>query len=253
MIDLHSHLLPAVDDGSRSVEQSVKVLHELDRLGLTDVCLTPHLRAGEAGEGPPERHDRAYDALMAQAPAMPRLHRGAEIMLDRPLLGEPAAIRRVSLGGTRYILVEFPRMVALDTVTIALGRVRDLGFIPVLAHPERYSSCTPESVARWRELGARMQVDATTLLSPQPRGQRARALVRHGLADILAGDNHGDDRSVAAGADFLRAQDGAEQADLLTVRNPGAILRDVPLTPVPPIQIRSTWMQRLRELFEGSR
>lgn len=253
MIDLHSHLLPAVDDGSRSVEQSVKVLRELGQLGLTDICLTPHLRAGEAGEGPPERHERAYEALMAGAPAKPRLHRGAEIMLDRPLMGPPSSIRRVTLGGTRYILVEFPRLVSLDTVTIALGRVRDLDLIPVLAHPERYSCCTPGSVARWRELGARMQVDATTLLSPQPRGQRARALLRYGLADILAGDNHGDDRSVAAGADFLRSQEGAEQAELLTVRNPGAILQDSMLAPVPPIQIRSTWMQRLRELFEGSR
>jgi protein-tyrosine phosphatase len=174
-------------------------------------------------------------------------------MLDRPLIGPPGSIRRVTLGGTRYILVEFPRLVALDTVTIALGRVRDLDLIPVLAHPERYSCCTPESVARWRELGARMQVDATTLLSPQPRGQRARALLSYGLADILAGDNHGDDRSVAAGADFLRSQEGLEQAELLTVRNPGAILQDVMLVPVPPMQIRSSWMQRIRELFEGSR
>jgi protein-tyrosine phosphatase len=253
VIDLHSHLLPGVDDGSRSVEQSVKVLREFAELGLTDICLTPHLRAGEASEGPPERHDRAYEALLAEAPPTPRLHRGAEIMLDRPLVAQPATIRRVTLGGTRYILVEFPRLVALDTVAIALGRVRDLDLVPVLAHPERYSCCTPEAVARWRELGARMQVDATTLLSPQARGQRARALVRHGLADILAADNHGDDRSVAAGADFLRAQDGVEQAELLTVRNPGAILQDAPLVSVPPIEIRSGWMQRIRELLEGSR
>jgi protein-tyrosine phosphatase len=253
VIDLHSHLLPAVDDGSRSVEQSVKVLRALDQLGLTDICLTPHLRAGEAGEGPPERHEQAYQALLARAPAKPRLHRGAEIMLDRPLTGPPDTIRRVTLGGTRYILVEFPRMVALDTVTIALGRVAELDLVPVLAHPERYSCCTPEAVARWRELGAHMQVDATTLLSPQPRGQRARALLSHGLADILAGDNHGDDRSVAAGADFLRSQNGAEHAELLTVRNPGAILQDEPLLPVPPIQIRSGWMQRIRELLEGDR
>jgi protein-tyrosine phosphatase len=253
VIDLHSHLLPGVDDGSRTVEQSVKVLQEFDLLGLTDICLTPHLRAGEAGDGPPDRHERAYEALMAKAPAKPRLHRGAEVMLDRPLIGQMAAIRRVTLGGTRYVLVEFPRMVALDTVGIALRRVRDLDLIPVLAHPERYRCCTPESVSRWRELGAVMQVDATTLLSTQPRGQRARALLRHGLGDILAGDNHGDDRSIAAGADFLRAQDGAEQADLLTVRNPGSILQDRPLAPVPPLQIHTSWMQRLRELFEGSR
>jgi hypothetical protein len=106
-------------------------------------------------------------------------------------------------------------------------------------------------VAFWRGLGARMQVDATTLHSPQARGQRARHLVAAGLADILAGDNHGDERTIAGGADFLRAQDGIEQAALLTVQNPGAILRDEPLVDVPPLAIRRTWMQRLRQLLGG--
>ena len=53
VIDLHSHLLPAVDDGSRSVEQSVKVLFEMARQGVTDVCLTPHFQSGRAEAGPP--------------------------------------------------------------------------------------------------------------------------------------------------------------------------------------------------------
>jgi hypothetical protein len=96
-----------------------------------------------------------------------------------------------------------------------------------------------------------MQVDATTLLSTQSRGQRARALVSAGLADILAADNHGDDRMIATGRKFLEAQDGAEQAELLTVLNPRAILDDEPLVPVPPVEIRRTWMQRLRRLLEG--
>ena len=66
--------------------------------------------------------------------------------------------------------------------------------------------------------GPRSQVDATTLLTPQARGQRARQLVAEGLADILAGDNHGDERTVATGARFLRAQDGADQVELLVGR-----------------------------------
>ena len=53
MIDLHSHLLPAVDDGSRTVEQSVGVLRRMAGLGITDVCLTPHLRANETVDAPP--------------------------------------------------------------------------------------------------------------------------------------------------------------------------------------------------------
>ncbi|HKT59611.1 MAG TPA: CpsB/CapC family capsule biosynthesis tyrosine phosphatase [Gemmatimonadales bacterium] len=253
MIDLHSHLLPAVDDGSRTVEQSVGVLRRMAELGITDVCLTPHLRANETVDAPPERHDDAFHALRAKAPSVPRLHRGAEVMLDRPLPLEPDRMRRITLGGTQYILVEFPRLVAADAVTNALTRVRDAGLTPVLAHPERYGSCSVEAVAFWRSLGARMQVDATTLHSPQTRGQRARQLVAAGLADILAGDNHGDERTIAAGADFLRALDGHAQAALLTVANPGAILRGEPLADVPPLVIKRTWMQRLRQLLGGER
>jgi protein-tyrosine phosphatase len=251
VIDLHSHLLPGVDDGSRSVEQSVAVLRRMAESGITDVCLTPHLRAAETAHGPPRRHDSAFEALLAEAPEAPRLHRGAEIMLDRPLPLDADRVRRVALGGTRYLLVEFARLVTADVVVMALTRIREAGFAPIVAHPERYSCCTVEAVSYWRSLGGRMQVDATTLQSPQTRGQRARQLVAHGLSDILAGDNHGDDRTIAGGAEFLLAQDGAAQAELLTVANPRAILRDEPLADVPPLAIRRTWMQRLKHILEG--
>lgn len=253
MIDLHCHLLPAVDDGSRSVDQSVRVLEEMARQGVTDVCLTPHLPAGRAESGPPATHQRAFDELRAAAPLKPQLHRGAEIMLDRPISRPVALARNVTLGGSRYMLVEFPRLVAYDTVTNALTQVAELGLIPLLAHPERYSCCSPDAVRHWRSVGAKMQVDATTLLATQARGQRARQLVGEGLADILAGDNHGDDRTVATGARFLDAQDGAEQVELLLVKNPSAILEDKALSPVPPIRIRQSWMRRIKEFLEGGR
>jgi protein-tyrosine phosphatase len=253
VIDLHSHLLPAVDDGSRSVEQSVKVLFEMARQGVTDVCLTPHMESGRAEAGPPLAHNRAFEALRAQAPQMPRLHRGAEVMLDRPLPRPVALARNVTLAGTRYILVEFPRLVPYETVTNALRQVVELGLTPLLAHPERYGCCSVEVVRYWRSLGAKTQVDATTLLSSQSRGQRARQLVSEGLADILAGDNHGDDRTVATGARFLRAQDGFDQVDFLVRRNPAAILEDGELSPVPPLRIRQSWMSRIKQFLEGGR
>jgi protein-tyrosine phosphatase len=252
VIDLHSHLLPAVDDGSRSVEQSVRVLFDMAQQGVTDICLTPHLLSGRAEAGPPLAHDNAFEALQAQAPQMPRLHRGAEIMMDRPITRPVAAARNVTLGGTRYILVEFPRMVAYDTVVNALSQVVEIGLVPLLAHPERYSCCSVDAVRHWRGLGAKTQVDATTLLAAQARGQRARQLVSEGLADILWGDNHGDARTVATGARFLRAQDGYDQVDLLVRRNPAAILSDGDLTPVPPLRIRQSWMSRIKQFLEGS-
>ena len=251
MIDLHSHLLPGVDDGSRTVAQSIKVLSELAAQGVTDICLTPHLRAGQTAAAPPAAHEEDFAKLAGEAPATPRLHRGAEVMLDRPLQVNPERIRRVTLGGSRFILVEFPRLVVYETITIALTRILETGLVPLLAHPERYRCCSPEAVHRWRTLGAVMQVDGPTLVTSRTRGQRARDLVAAGLADIIAGDNHGDERSIAQGYHFLVAQDATEQGELLARRNPAAILADGTLEPVPPVQIRSTWMQRLRQLIEG--
>ena len=221
------------------------------KAGVTDVCLTPHMRAAEVEAGPSAKHERAFEELKAVAPELPRLHRGAEVMLDRPLSKEAGQIRRVTLGGTRYILVEFPRLVALGAVINALSRIKEAGLVAVVAHPERYSCCAPSAVERWREDGALMQLDATTLFRSSARGVRVRELLEHGLGDIIAGDNHGDSRSVAAGFKFLAEQDGLQQAELLTVTNPGAILRDEPVLPVPPIRIKQSLIQRLRVLLEG--
>src|SRR4051794_33130172 len=102
--------------------------------GVTDLCLTPHLTASQAEGGVPAAHDVAYEALRAAAPASPQLHRGAEVMLDRPLGERAAGNPAIRLGGTRYILVEFPRMVAGEAVRNALARVVGSGLIPVLAH-----------------------------------------------------------------------------------------------------------------------
>lgn len=247
MVDLHCHLLPAVDDGSRSVMQSAAVLRRWHAEGVTAVCLTPHVLASRAGDGVPPQHDAAFQALLTEAPPGIALHRGAEIMLDVPATA--AAFRPHTLGGSRYALVEFPRMIAEEAVRNALAVVARSGLIPVLAHPERYTSCSAPAAHRWRQAGAKLQVDATTLLSPQPRGDRARSLVRHGLADIIAADNHGDSRSLPTGYRALLEFGGEEQAELLTRTNPAAILADEPLVRVPPLEIRRTLLQRLRRLF----
>jgi len=111
MIDIHSHLLPGVDDGSRSLAQSVGVLKLLADAGITDIVVTPHLRAGEIaarGEAAILVRDERLAELKAAAPPGIRLHAGFEIMLDRPLPPEALGDRRYALAGSRYYLVEFP-------------------------------------------------------------------------------------------------------------------------------------------------
>lgn len=251
MIDLHCHLLPGVDDGSRTVEQSVGVLTTFASQGITDLCLTPHLLASRADEGVPAHYDRAFAALTPRVPAGIRLYRGAEVMLDKPLPAAIVADRAITLNGGKYILVEFPRLVAVRAVADALKLVVELGLVPLVAHPERYACCSPQAVRSWKALGALMQVDATTLFLPRARGERARALVAEGLSDIVAADNHGDERTVATAREALREQKGVIQAELLTVQNPRAILEDRPIVQVPPLQLKVSFLSRLKTLFDS--
>jgi protein-tyrosine phosphatase len=250
VIDLHSHLLPGVDDGSRSVSQSVSVLTRLADAGVTDVCLTPHLTVSAAELGVPPAYDAAFRALTAKAPEQPRLHRGVELMLDRPFTRK-AIQPGITLAGTRYVLVEFTRIVPASTVQVALTQVVECGLVPVLAHPERYSSCSPRAVEAWREAGALMQLDATTVLTGSARGDRARALLAAGLGDILAADNHGDGASQEMASRVLRGQGAEEQAELLTVTNPQAILEDRATTRVEPVTLSPPLTWRLRRFLNG--
>lgn len=249
MIDLHSHLLPGVDDGSRSVAQSVRVLRAFAAKGITDLACTPHLLASTAHLGFPPAYDAAWAALIAEAPSEIALHRGAEVMLDRPI---PASVaeRKITINNSRYLLVEFPRMVPSEIVARALYEVIQIGLVPILAHPERYTSCSVQTVRAWRELGAVMQVDATTLTLPRSRGDRARDLVRHGLADILAADNHGDERNVATALDWLSEHDGAEQALLMLDVNPRAILDDLATYEMDPLPVHDSLWRKVRRMFE---
>lgn len=250
VIDLHSHLIPGVDDGSRSVQQSVGVLQAMAAQGITDVCLTPHLEASRSAQGVPAAYDSAFEQLRQAAPAQIRLHRGIELMLDRPLPPECAGNRALTLGGSRYILVEFTRLVAPTAAYNALAHVVSLGLVPVLAHPERYACTTPAIAATWKSVGALMQVDANTLLADRGRGERARQLVTAGKADLLAADNHGDARTLAPAYVRLCELGGEEQADLLLRRNPESILADRLTEEVRPLPIKPSLLARLRHLFD---
>ncbi|MFI5214596.1 MAG: CpsB/CapC family capsule biosynthesis tyrosine phosphatase, partial [Gemmatimonadales bacterium] len=184
-------------------------------------------------------------------PAPPKLVRGFEIMLDTPrgAFGD----RRLNLAGTRYVLVEFGRLLPADASVEAIAHIKKLGLRPVLAHPERYATCNPVNAQRWKEAGAVLQLDATTFTTDSRRAERARALLSLGLGDIVASDNHGDTRSVATAVEWLESHGGRMQAQLLAVDNPAAILEDRDLLPVPPLKIRRSWYSALKAFVVGGR
>jgi protein-tyrosine phosphatase len=247
VIDLHSHLIPAVDDGSPSVEVSVAVLTRFAADGVERLVCTPHLRASQVREFDDTPVAEQFAALMAAAPATPSLVRGWEIMLDIP--GADLRAPWLALGGSSAVLVEFPHSGVPTGATAELFRLRMSGIVPVLAHPERYIGCTPDLVREWKQVGVVMQLDAVALTAGGPMGKLARTLLAEGLADCLSSDNHGDDRSLAGARQWLVELDASEQADVLTSLNAGRLLSNRPVLPVGPIEVHKGLVGRLRALL----
>lgn len=258
MIDLHTHLLPSIDDGSRSAEQSITVLEKFAEAGVTDVVLTPHVRAGELTIDPEDALERravAYELLQReyldnQYLRGLHLHLGFEIMLDQPLPAEIMSDRRFSLAGSRYYLIEFSMSIASDLVPTALESFNGSGALPLVAHPERYGMCGAKAICSWRELGARMLVDATTITKSTSRGGKARQLLAAGCADAIASDNHGDNRSITTALDYLGAHGYSDIAGLLAQGNTKAILEDEDLKPVQPAVIREGVWRRFKSILK---
>jgi len=251
VIDIHTHLLPGVDDGSPSVDISVDVLGRFAAEGVETVVCTPHLRASQAGEAPHAAYAAILETLAAAAPGPPALQRGWEIMLDVP--GVDLTTPGLTLGASSAVLVEFPRTGVPARAAEELFRLRMTGLVPVLAHPERYWGCTTELVRSWRQSGTVIQIDAAALLAGGRMGQLALALLEEGLADCLASDNHGDRRSLGVVRDWLGEQGAAEHATLLTEVNPRRVLSDLAMLPVPPVRVGQGLLARLRELVRGKR
>lgn len=247
MIDIHTHLLPGVDDGSPNADHSVLVMNRMREEGVREIVCTPHLNASGALSAPFEAHAGLLEGLRGHAPADLTLYPGFEIMLDTDTfqLADP----RLGLGGSRARLVEFPRRGLPADATEQLDRVRAQGLVPVVAHPERYAGCTTATVATWRALGAVMQCDAMALLGRGPMTDFALELLGAGQIDILASDNHGDRRSLATAVLWMTEIGAAPQASIMTTTNPRLLLADQPLQPVPPVSFHRGVFERLRELI----
>lgn len=249
MIDIHTHLLPGVDDGSRSFETSVEVLRRFATDGVECVVLTPHLNVSRLAEAPYELHLDILEELRRRAPAAPELLLGWEIMLDEPR--RDVRSPRVALGESRAVLVEFPLSGVPEQGGEELRRIRASGVVPVLAHPERYWGCTVFKVHEWRQAGAVIQMDTAGLLGKGRIAKISRELLEHGLVDLFASDNHGDTRTLATARDWLLDVSTPDHAALLTRSNARRLLDGEPTLAVPPLPASTGVFARFREMFLG--
>ena len=249
MIDIHSHLLPGVDDGSPSIEASLPVLRRFGEGGVEQLVCTPHLMASHAESAPYHQYMQILGDLRAAAPPLPELTLGWEIMLDVP--GVDLRHPQLGLGGSKAVLVEFAYMTIPPHAPAELFRLRMSGIVPVLAHPERYAGATIEQVEEWRRTGAVIQMDGAALLGNNRMAELAKAMLARGYTDLIASDNHGDSRSLMAVRDWLLEWGTPEQADLLTRGNAARLLANESLREVPPLEIKKGMLAHLKAMVLG--
>lgn len=251
--DLHNHVVPGVDDGSRSLDESHRSLRAFRDEGIRTLIATPHLYL-QFLDGPRElagrleQLRRAYDQLadsIRGADSMPSLYYGQEICAHGPdsarrVVDEPG----VGLGNTPFMLIEFGFELEGDPEAV-IQTVREAGREIVVAHPERYRfPAGDDPIARmrgWRDAGAYLQVNLGSLYDRESAygGDAERLgweLLDEGLAHIVSSDHHCDSRPQILHRTIHRAiqqRGGLMQADLLLAENPRRIIEGLAPLEVP--------------------
>lgn len=143
MTDVHSHILFGIDDGSRTISESIELLKKLKSVGFNNVILTPHFILDSTYNSNYEANIKIYNELkerLINENIDINIYLGNEIFIDKnvPTLLEKNII--TSLNGTKYVLVEFPMHNKLLNIEDILYEIRSKGYEVVIAHPERYDA-----------------------------------------------------------------------------------------------------------------
>jgi protein-tyrosine phosphatase len=247
MIDIHSHILPGLDDGSRSLEESVAMLRQASAAGTTDIVASPH--ANQEYLFDPLVVEQKIGELRAAVGDTPQIHYGCDFHLTLENIDD--AVRfpgKYSINHRGYLLVEFSDFMIPKTTEEIFAHMMKAGLRPIVTHPERNQLLQSRlaDLEAWVAQGAHLQVTAHSLLGRFGRTAKACAheLMGHGLVHFLASDAHNTRSRTTALDEARRYVDqrfGPEAGLRLFEENPRAALAGVPLSPVPlPIR-RKPW------------
>ena len=195
-IDHHSHILPGVDDGIRTIEDSINVLVFYEQLGIKEVWLTPHIMEDCPNEPQDlkERFDELCDAYAkAEDSNKIKLHLAAENMIDSLFVKRLEQGNLLTYGDKGdELLVETSYAQAPYRFKLILQDIRKAGLTPVLAHPERYRYMEYDDYFTLHEQGVKFQLNITSLsgaYGPEPKA-RAEYLLEEGLYTYQGSDLH---------------------------------------------------------------
>lgn len=242
MIDLHSHILPGVDDGAENLSVSLEMARTWAADGVTTVACTPHILPGlygNTGAGIRLAAQELQRILDRESIAL-RLVTGADAHIVQDFVAGLRSGHILSLADTRYVLVEPPHHVVPPRMEEFFFNVMTAGYVPILTHPERLTwiSSGYETMRRLVQAGAWMQITAGSLTGAFGRTAQywAERMLDEGMVHILATDAH-NMRSrppiLSEGRDRAARRVGAAEAQHLVITRPRGVLANVAPSSLP--------------------
>jgi protein-tyrosine phosphatase len=192
MVDIHSHILPGVDDGPSTMELVQSILAEAQKAGVKMIIATPHYSRELHENGMVEQ---VFDAVRSEALRFGiELLKGYEIKIRHLPARMPADFSDLDLAGTRFVLLEMPLDRVPSYAPELIYNLQIKGFVPILAHPERCRkmAMNMEMLDGFYEAGCLIQVDASSIIGVNGWRARcfARKLIKKDKASFVASDAH---------------------------------------------------------------
>ena len=240
LVDLHSHILWGIDDGCETPAETVAAARLLVDLGFSDAAPSPHAVQGLPSGDPARAAARLAEVVeLLRTQGIPlALHRNAENRLDEEFLARADGDRRRGIGATqRWVLVEAPFESAVPALPDLVSRLRQIGILPLLAHPERCAEFErPGRAAEVVRLGAALQLNVGALSGVYGKGPRRQAerFLDEGLYAVAATDLHhagGAHEWLDEALSALERRAGNDGLERLMAEHPRRILAGEELAP----------------------
>jgi protein-tyrosine phosphatase len=253
LIDLHSHLLPGIDDGSKDLAMSLAMARMASSDGISTIACTPHILPGVYNNnGPAIRSAVAQlSERIAEAGIPISLVTGADVHIAPDLDVRLRDGRALTLNNSRYLLLEPPHHVLPPRLEDLIFGLQAAGYIPILTHPERLSWVEGhyDLIGRLVSSSVLMQITAGSVMGRFGRRPRywAERMLDEGLCHLLATDAHNIEPRPPRMADAreLAAQRvGDDEAINLVLKRPQGILDDLSPAELPPLPQAKAWRER---------
>lgn len=235
IFDIHCHILPGVDDGSESLEETMRMLKMEYEDGVRYLIATPHYRA-RVFETDMARIQESFQRTSEEAlKSMPdlKLYLGCEFHVNMDMTDMLKRKERPTMAGSRYVLAEFSRDSEYAYLRERTNALLSCGYRVIIAHAERCECLrkTAERVEELTEMGARIQVNAESILGEVGLGMKhfCRKLAKMDLIHYVGTDAHGVAKRVpnmGRCADYLEKKLGKDLAWQILYENPHKIIQE---------------------------